>query len=432
MDEEVVCYGCVEDQTLQRQIKKNGSSIECSFCNKRRKSISVASLAEQVADILDEHYVPGGWVPRWRNSDSDRPDYHQRGESLEYIVGEVLLADNIDPVVQAVCSELGSAYGGDEPRYSDEINYVGRRVRPIVAETNWGAFRQDLMHGRRFFNDSAKQYLQWLFKDMDSIASSGELGNSVVRTLSPAEHPPIFRARRCDSNKEYEAILFNPPKELGAAPKEIVNAGRMNPHGVPVFYGAFERDTCIAELRPPVGGRVISGEFRLTKGVRLLDFKALERALETEIWSYFKPGVTQRLERREFLRGLHKKVSIPVLPGQEHEYLSTQILAEFLATLHEPPIDGVIFSSAQFKDGLNVVLFSHVVANPTPLTTLRVLHPPELSDLEPSDQVRIEFVEESVRVHQVQGLTYVAPPLTLKEIDLARYDTLYDEDDEWD
>ena len=52
----------------------------------------------------------------------------------------------------------------------------------------------------------------------------------------------------------------------------------MNAAGVPVFYGALDRETCISELRPPVGCTVVSGEFRLNDEIRVLDFKRIEKA----------------------------------------------------------------------------------------------------------------------------------------------------------
>lgn len=56
---------------------------------------------------------------------------------------------------------------------------------------------------------------------------------------------------------ERSEITANPARNLGAPPKVRAGEGRMNPAGVPAFYGAFERETCVAELRPPVGIRQV-------------------------------------------------------------------------------------------------------------------------------------------------------------------------------
>jgi RES domain len=49
----------------------------------------------------------------------------------------------------------------------------------------------------------------------------------------------------------------------------------------------------------------------------------------------------------------------PIMPDDEaFDYLSTQAIADFLATENDPPLDGITFPSAQLTDGaLNFVLF---------------------------------------------------------------------------
>jgi hypothetical protein len=51
-------------------------------------------------------------------------------------------------------------------------------------------------------------------------------------------------------------------------------------------------------------------------------------------------------------------IARPVTPGKEAECLITQAVAEYLAHVHEPPFDGLLFNSVQRKSGTNVVLFS--------------------------------------------------------------------------
>lgn len=94
----------------------------------------------------------------------------------------------------------------------------------------------------------------------------------------------------------------------------------MNPAGVPAFYGAFERKTCVAALRPPVGGSVVSGKFKLNRAVSVLDFERFENADLGPQPSYFGPKCFSKIARREFLRYIHNIISVPVLPGSERQY----------------------------------------------------------------------------------------------------------------
>ena len=50
----------------------------------------------------------------------------------------------------------------------------------------------------------------------------------------------------------------------------------------------------------------------------------------------------------------------PVMPDDEaFEYLPTQAVADFLGTMNEPRLDGIVFPSVQTGKGRNVVLFHH-------------------------------------------------------------------------
>lgn len=139
----------------------------------------------------------------------------------------------------------------------------------------------------------------------------------------------------------------------------------MNPAGVPAFYGAFERKACVAELRPLVGGTVVSGEFRLVREVKVLDFGRFEKANLGLMPSFFDSKYHSKMGRRDFLKYLHDAITVPVLPGAEHDYLTTQMIAEYLVTHCKPLIDGVIFKSVQESEGSNIVLFSHVACATT-------------------------------------------------------------------
>jgi hypothetical protein len=131
----------------------------------------------------------------------------------------------------------------------------------------------------------------------------------------------------------------------------------MNARGISVFYGANDSKVALAEVRPPVGSQVAVARFEITRPIRLLDLTALS-AVSSD-GSVFDPGWTARLERAKFLRSLGQRITKPVMPDDEaFEYLSTQAVADFLATELAVPLDGVIFPSVQTAgNALNVVLF---------------------------------------------------------------------------
>ena len=134
----------------------------------------------------------------------------------------------------------------------------------------------------------------------------------------------------------------------------------MNALGIPVFYGAMEKDTCVAELRASVGSQVMGAKFDLLRPVRLFGpLKAL-----TEIWnidaSHFDPDFDKREDRAASLWSLAREICRPVMPQDKaFEYLPSQAVAEYLANKLDPRLDGIIFRSSQTGCGRNVVLFNH-------------------------------------------------------------------------
>jgi hypothetical protein len=131
----------------------------------------------------------------------------------------------------------------------------------------------------------------------------------------------------------------------------------MNARGISVFYGATDASTALAEIRPPVGSHVVTGQFSILRPRQLLDLAALQ---EIHVdGSIFDPGYRIQLERATFLRSFGQRVTRPVMPDDEAlDYIVTQVVADFLATDSANPIDGIIYRSAQTSsDARNVVLF---------------------------------------------------------------------------
>ena len=391
----VVCFRCVIEPDLERRIKRSGVSAPCSLCGVTRKCIPLAQVTAQVEAVLGKYICEGEHHRYWSGNELR---HGQQGDYVEYWVSEIFGCDNIEPIVQVVCDDF------DGQSYSRDTSYIRMPFLPYAVERQWHEFGDGVRHGNRYFNDSAKKFLGWLFEGLDSYSCSSR-DDSVVRILTPEDAPPIYRARSCTTSDAVESISRDPASNLAAPPKEKSGEGRMNPAGVPAFYGAFERETCVAELRPPVGGTVISGEFRLTREVRLLDFGRFEKADLGQRPSFFDPQYFEKSGRQEFLRDLHNEITVPVLPGFEKNYLITQVVAEYLATQYDPRFDGVIFKSVQNEGGHNIVLFSHVACAATSTIVIKkdrgfVLGPKS------SSVPGIEYVPDSLSRHAVKGVKF--------------------------
>jgi hypothetical protein len=218
----------------------------------------------------------------------------------------------------------------------------------------------------RFFSLSAAVHLTEVFGDIDKLETRN--GRPVVVSAGPktaCDH--LYRARVFQTDAPLAEALRFPDRHLGSPPHRLARAGRMNAQGISVFYGATTASVAIAEVRAPVGSRVAVAKFRISRPLRLLDLTALGEVHVTG--SIFDASLKRRLERAAFLRTLGIWIARPVMPDDEAiDYLPTQAVADFLATMNEPRLDGIVFRSAQTKAGRNVVLFHHAakVADSTP------------------------------------------------------------------
>lgn len=397
-----VCFQCVNDPFLGRQIKRKGTSAACSLCNTRRKCFPLSEIVARVDAILNQYICEGETDFRWS---CDASEQYQKGDPIDVWVGVVFGCDNVEPIVVAVCQELTS--------YSDDVNYSRHSLGLDDDAYRWGEFQEGMKHESRFFNEGARAYLDWIFQGLEKYsASSSE--HAVVRILSPETAPPIYRARTCMTSESVQQIMANPARNLAAPPKALSGEGRMNPAGIPAFYGAFERMTCIAELRPPVGCSVVSGQFRLNKEVRVLDFGRFESADLGPTPSFFDPKCFGKIGRRNLLRRLHDEITQPVLPGMERNYLTSQVIAEYLATHCKPKLDGVIFKSVQESSGTNIVLFSHV-ACPAQSSSWQFDGGMYVCGAKSSDAPRIQYEPGSLVYHAIKGVQYVPEDSSLPE-----------------
>jgi hypothetical protein len=183
-------------------------------------------------------------------------------------------------------------------------------------------------------------------------------GCPVIIEIGPGrEISAFYRARVFQSNDRLQHAMEHPDTELGPPPAKLATAGRMNAFGISVFYGAGSPDTAIAEVRPPVGSRVLVGRFDLIRPLRLLDVEVLRSVYVKG--SLFDPTFGHNAERAKFLGGLSRRITRPVMPADEpFEYLATQVIADFLASKADPTIDGLVYPSVQTSSGKpNVVLF---------------------------------------------------------------------------
>lgn len=353
MDESsTICGLCIKDWVLAAEIEKGGKAEDCALCGKRRMTWKIQTAAERVHEVLAQRFAQG----------EHGHDGEQDGESLSDVIIEIL-GDIDEGLAVAIMGHVianfnGSLHDPDPPMWDEFACYVPISEYDIGEQSHylWNQYSENVRSGRRFFNDHARGFLADLFRDVEHIESWAHSPNNrhVIHCLPTGT--PIYRGRIAADRETLEAIAATPSRQLHAPPPERCNPGRMNAARAPAFYGSFEPETCVAELRPALSTDVCYAEFRTTRPLRVLDFTRLARAYNDRL-SYFDEAFDDRAILFDLLRRLHTLIQAPVRPGEEHEYLVTQVLAEYLAAVHVPPVDGLIFGSVQRQDGRNLVVF---------------------------------------------------------------------------
>ncbi|KQW45843.1 hypothetical protein ASD88_13250 [Pelomonas sp. Root662] len=235
----------------------------------------------------------------------------------------------------------------------------------------------------RFFNKDAKKFLDSLFNILEDLSPNGFFFADAVMELEIGRL--LYRARRGNTEEAIQRVSSNAAKELHAPPPAVTPANRMNVEGAPAFYAAFNPDTAIAEVRPSRGSNVVVGCFATTRKLRVIDFTSLKKnaAPAFSIWG---DDFVDRSQKRGLLLRLQDRIARPIPLGMEHEYLDTQVVADYLHSYLG--FDGAMFESSQKSGGTNIVLFG---------ATLGTYSTESRSFLD----APLLFKENSVEVHEV-------------------------------
>ena len=222
----------------------------------------------------------------------------------------------------------------------------------------WSTFERELKESSRFFSNKARETLN---ADFEGIGTHRTQNDEPVMVEAGPDKSinSLFRARVFHDGDKVDKALEHPDTEIGPPPARLATAGRMNPTGIAVFYGALEKRAALAEVRPVVGSTVVLGQFRLLRDIRLLDLALLSEVRVRG--SIFDPEYLRVLQRAKFLGVLGSKMVEPVMPGdQAIDYLPTQAVCDYLAAQKDLSLDGIIYKSVQAgDDAKNIILFHH-------------------------------------------------------------------------
>lgn len=338
-----VCATCVADYALKDSVRTASTEgAHCSFCGRSPAADLDVLLEAFVRGLRLEHENALEGV----SYDGREGGYQFFGDHWDTwdLVDEYADAFANDALVEAVRDHLP-----DETWV--EKDFAWRR-RDVVLRDAWSQFRDAVMFRTR--------YVIWLSHpesddDLRGVGEVppakvlGEVGKLIdelqlVRSVSPSDD--WWRAQTHEDRRIAESA-----SRLGTSPRKYAKQGnRMNPAGIPMFYGAVDQVTAVQEVlrhAAETRQRITFGRFRLRREVNVVDFTRLP-----DEPSLFDPALGQWRRQIRFLRQFVDELTKPVRMEDEHvEYVPTQVLTEYFVRVHggrenRPPIHGLIYRSS--------------------------------------------------------------------------------------
>ncbi|MGT2469290.1 RES family NAD+ phosphorylase [Paraburkholderia terrae] len=314
-----------------------------------------------------------------------------------------------------------SSQGHDAHFYSD----TGQMERNQFEET-WAQFVEGVSHTHRFFNPTARNFLDSVFEFL--VVRGDELNEGCVRTVLSGEM--LFRARVVDSAAEARKFWENTSTEFALAPRGRASSQRMTPAGIPAMYCALERATCLSEIRSITGDNVASVAFTPTAQLKLLDLTKLE-TIEAAKLTLLDDGYLRAIHLKAFIESLVRKMSKPKGRRDELSYLSTQVVFEYIRLRFGEQVDGVMMPSVQTGEvGTNVVLFPEACLIRSVSINLEdgIRGIDEDERLSANDRAaKLAVVARSMRFHRITAIETRAEdynhfqPLFMSDIDRKRF-----------
>ena len=338
-----VCGDCINDAGIRGFILANAEADHCSFCGVVGDEPIAAPLddvGEYINRCLRQEYGDAVDELPW---DSEGKEYF--GSNWD---SEELLTDVIE---MELPNDHNGALFGELVGYLDDITWCDQNGLGLTdreyAQYSWAYFCDVVMHRRRFFfldygpNPSEPEVYDPGYILGNIFDFADETG--LFKELPAGTH--LYRARW-----EQPGAWLETPQELGPPPEDkAVQANRMSPPGIVMFYACDQIDTALLETAQQAG-RFAVGYWKTLRPAALLDLTDIPAI--PGLFEY-DPECGQYASGRAltFLHHVAEQISQPVARDDRvHiEYVPTQVVTEFLRSRvrwQRAGLDGIKYNSS--------------------------------------------------------------------------------------
>jgi hypothetical protein len=338
--ETFICVRCVEDDCLKDAVaRKAVAEHACSFCGTAPAApfdVFMEAFMVGVNNTFEPAEISTPWEggyqwPTWEHCD---------------------LPDAFDPLaadehVDEVLAEIRACLV--------EKTYVERAWTDREAEhefsTKWRKFRDQILHKTRFVFWAGKEPTEddEVFGEISVAKVLERIGELLVTfdliTTLPAgtaTYRAQGHARREDSHGWGAARLGT------NLPNNATGSTRMSPAGIPLFYGADDVETALAEVAHADEREFFAvGKFVTTQPVTVISLTPID------VPSSFDPKLGAYQGEVRFLNALIEELRQPIDTGRIHlDYVPTQVFCEyFLRVFDQPHVRGLMWTSAAAAGG---------------------------------------------------------------------------------
>lgn len=345
-----ICADCAEDEALKRWIGEHLSDVECRFCEKKSDKLIAASFEDFVGVVLDgirfDYNDPDdeGIMYVSREGGYQAPTYDSWDIVAEYGIGNEEVEDELTDVLMDKMWVQRDFYYGT---HGDHLAFGWESFKEFVKHQSRYFFLQETREGRSEISPSEM---------LDAIAGlmSSRLG--AYDLVVSIEEGAIFYRIRLDD------IAHSTVEQIGPPPVQFASqSNRMSPAGIPMFYGAYDVETAIAETFDPDMGtdKIMSiGNFGSIRQLRVLNLVDLP-----PVPSVFDETKRDLIHSLRFLNGFAQSIAASIdRDGYEHiEYVPTQVVTEYFRrvfiTKDGEALDGIIYRSSRKEGQRAIVLF---------------------------------------------------------------------------
>lgn len=344
LSDKYVCTEHFEDCYINKWIEDNGNRGTCTYCSRTVVPVvNMHAFIDFVRSKLSGRFCPiddaGLFLASsfYDDEDEEIPGFHRVGpfiaptypEQYEDTV-DMLCAYGLETSDSNLNSDIISCFNDNQwiknDFFKEDLNEEFSR--------KWNSFVEIVKHQRRYTFFCSPQFVPQEEWRGDILTEIKELCESILLRLIPVGFI-IYRGRP----NEDLASCFSDFSDLTSPPSKYAKSNRMSAEGISLFYGAFDEDTVLREIKNYCNPMSIDvGEFSVTKALSVVDLSNIPSKLSFWMPKYY--------EEYKFLHKFHDNITHPSSIEDEQIYIPTQVFTEYLRYLSRGPIDGIVYQSS--------------------------------------------------------------------------------------